>query len=101
VGADDEVGASEDAGRQRGARRRAGRTLRDALRSHPAGPEVAAALGPLADRLPPPGWERWTAAEREGYLDAALDEARARAGGPDGRGRAGGGAAPPGDPRAG
>jgi hypothetical protein len=54
-----------------------GRTLRDALRGHPAGPEVAAALGPLADRARPAGWGRWTPAQRERYLDAALDEARA------------------------
>jgi hypothetical protein len=52
-------------------------TLRDALRGHPAGPEVAAALGPLADRPAPVGWDRWAPAERERYLDAALDEARA------------------------
>ena len=30
-------------------------TLREALRGHPAGPEVAAALGALADRPPPAG----------------------------------------------
>jgi hypothetical protein len=53
------------------------RTLRDALRAHPAGPEVVAALGSLADRPPPAGWDRWAPAERERYLDAALDEARA------------------------
>jgi hypothetical protein len=47
VGADDEVGEDEDEGRERGARLWAGRTLRDALREHPAGPEVAAALGPV------------------------------------------------------
>jgi hypothetical protein len=51
-------------------------TLRDALRGHPAGPEVAAALGPLADRPAPAGWARWAPAERERYLDAALDAAR-------------------------
>ena len=56
-----------------------GRTLRDALRGHPAGPEVVAALGPLADRPPPAGWDRWGPVERERYLDAALDEARAAA----------------------
>jgi hypothetical protein len=59
--------------------RGAGRTLRDALRGHPAGPEVAAALGPLADRAPPAGWDRWAPAERERYLDAVLDEARTAA----------------------
>ena len=53
------------------------RTLRDALRNHPAGPEVVAALGPLADRPPPVEWDGWAPAERERYLDAALDEARA------------------------
>jgi hypothetical protein len=56
-----------------------GRPLRDALRGHPAGPEVAAALGALAGRPAPAGWGRWTAAERERYLDAVLDEARAGA----------------------
>jgi hypothetical protein len=56
--------------------REGGRTRRDALRGHPAGPEVAAALGPLADRPAPTGWDRWAPAERERYLDAALDEAR-------------------------
>ena len=56
-----------------------GRTLRDALQGHAAGPEVAAALGPLADRAPPAGWGRWTPAQQERYLDAALDEARAAA----------------------
>jgi hypothetical protein len=56
---------------------RGGRTLREALRGHPAGPEVAAALGTLADRPPPAGWDRWPAAEQERYLDAVLDEARA------------------------
>jgi hypothetical protein len=53
------------------------RTLRDALQGHPAGPEVAAALGPLADRPPPAEWDRWAPAERERYLDTALNEARA------------------------
>ena len=52
-------------------------TLREALRGHPAGPEVAAALGALADRPPPPGWTRWAPAARERYLDAVLNEARA------------------------
>jgi hypothetical protein len=56
-----------------------GSSLRDALREHPAGPEVAAALGALADRPAPAGWGRWTAPERERYLDAVLDEARAGA----------------------
>jgi hypothetical protein len=70
------------------------RTLRDALQGHPAGPEVAAALGPLADRPAPAGWDRWTPAAREGYLDRALDEARAgTSGGPAASG-AGGGASP-------
>jgi hypothetical protein len=58
------------------------RTLREALRGHPAGPEVAAALGALADRPPPAGWARWAPAERERYLDAALDAARAVSGRP-------------------
>jgi hypothetical protein len=53
------------------------RSLRDALRGHPAGPEVLAALGALADRPAPAGWGGWTATERERYLDAVLDEARA------------------------
>jgi hypothetical protein len=56
--------------------REGGRTLREILRGHPAGPEVAAALGPLADRPAPAGWARWAPAERERYLDAALDAAR-------------------------
>jgi len=60
--------------------RGAERTLRDALRGHPAGPEVVSALGPLADRPPPAGWARWAPAERERFLDADLDEARAAAG---------------------
>jgi hypothetical protein len=54
-----------------------GLTLREALREHPAGPELVAALGALADRLAPRGWDRWPPAARERYLDAALDEARA------------------------
>jgi len=66
------VAADERARRGRGGER----TLRDALRAHPAGPEVAAALGRLADLPPPAGWDRWPPAERERYLDAALDEAR-------------------------
>jgi hypothetical protein len=63
--------------RGRVARRRR-RTLRDALRFHPAGPEVLAALGALADRPLPDGWTRWSAAGLEAYVDAALDEAKAR-----------------------
>ena len=51
-------------------------TLRSALRKHPAGPEVLAALGPLADRPLPDGWTRWAPRRREGYLDTVLDEAR-------------------------
>jgi hypothetical protein len=51
--------------------------LRDALREHPAGPEVVAALGALADRPAPAGWNRWSPDEQERYLDAVLDEARA------------------------
>ena len=70
------VAADEGAGRGRGGRP----TLRDVLRGHPAGPEVVAALGPLADRPPPAGWDRWAPAERERYLDEALDEARATSG---------------------
>ena len=53
-------------------------SLREALRAHPAGPEVAAALGALADRPLPAAWPRWSAARREAYLDAVLDEARRR-----------------------
>ena len=64
-------------GAPRGERHALGRTLREALRGHPAGPEVAAALGPLADRPPPAGWPRWAPAARERYLDAVLDEALA------------------------
>jgi hypothetical protein len=57
---------------------RSGRhTLREALRTHPAGPEVLAVLGPLADRPLPASWGRWNAARRERYLDAALEEAMA------------------------
>jgi hypothetical protein len=52
-------------------------TLREALRGHPAGPEVTAALGALADRPPPAGWDRWAPAARERYLDGVLDEALA------------------------
>lgn len=55
------------------------RTLREALREHPAGPEVVAALKALADRPPPAGWDRWPPAARERYLDAVLDEAKAGA----------------------
>jgi hypothetical protein len=40
---------------------------------------VAAALGPLADRALPAGWDRWAPAEWERYLDAVLDEARTAA----------------------
>ena len=57
-------------------------TLRDVLREHPAGPEVVAALGALADRPAPAGWGRWSPSEQERFLDDVLDEARA--GGPRG-----------------
>jgi hypothetical protein len=69
------MAADEQFQRDRGGER----TLRDALRGHPAGPEVVAALGPLADLPPPAAWDRWPPTERERYLDAALDEARAAA----------------------
>jgi hypothetical protein len=57
--------------------RRGGALLRDVLREHPAGPEVVAALGALADRTAPAGWSGWSPDERERFLDAVLDEARA------------------------
>jgi hypothetical protein len=72
------VAADGRARRDRGGER----TLRDALRGHPAGPEVVAALGPPAERPPPVGWDRWAPAARERYLDAALDQARGGAGPP-------------------
>ena len=53
------------------------RTLREALLGHPAGPEMLAVLGALADGPLPASWERWKPARRERYLDAALEAAMA------------------------
>jgi hypothetical protein len=57
--------------------RRGAATLRQVLREHPAGPEVVAALGAVADRTAPAGWSQWAPEEQERYLDAVLDEVRA------------------------
>jgi hypothetical protein len=57
-------------------------TLRDALRDHPAGPELLAVLENLADRPLPTGWPRWGTARREAYLDAVAAEAWTQRAGP-------------------
>jgi hypothetical protein len=56
----------------------AARSLRDALRTHPAGPELLAALGPVADRPLPAEAARWSPTRWEAFIDASLNEARAR-----------------------
>jgi hypothetical protein len=56
-------------------------TLRDALRSHPAGPELLAVAGALADRPLPDGWTQWDARRWDAYLDEVLVEARTQRGG--------------------
>ena len=48
------------------------------LRTHPADPELLAALGPVADRPLPARAARWSPARWDAFIDAALDEARAR-----------------------
>ena len=67
------------AGDGTGARRGpAVRSLRDALRTNPAGPEVLAALGPVADRPLPVAAAQWSPTRWEAFIDASLDDARAR-----------------------